>query len=43
MFTVTQVFLVFLTWAAIVFTIGYITKMVIELPEDTLLLRGREL
>lgn len=41
--SVANIFLVFVVWSMIVLTVGYLMKMVITLPEDTLLLRGSEL
>ncbi len=35
--------LVIFAWAIIILVVTYFTKMVFELPEDTLLLRGSEL
>lgn len=40
---IVNIFLVFVMWSLIVLAVGYGMKMVLELPDDTLLLRGREL
>lgn len=43
MINIQNIFLVLCAWSIIVLSVGYFMKMVIELPNDTLLLRGREL
>ena len=41
--SIANYFIVFFAWSAIVLAVGYMMKLVFELPEDTLLLRGKEL